>query len=63
MKYKEIFDYIKLLSISQGFYRSLLRRIETMPKGNLNAFKDILESHNFKDIFEMCEYFERLQLQ
>ena len=63
MKYKEILKHIKMLSITQGFYRSILRRIETMPKGNLKAFTNILEAQNFKDIFEMCNYFERLQLQ
>ena len=63
MKYREILKYIRLLAGSQGFYRSILRRIETMPKGNLKLFKKMLEAKKFSNIFDMCEYFEGLQLQ
>lgn len=62
MKFDEILANITMLAETQGFYREILSRLqitEVTHPSNYNKIKELLEKENFKDIFEMCNYFEK----
>ena len=61
MKFDEILANITMLAETQGFYRSLLRRLNYNKDNYPNDYKIIqrrLEEEHFEDIFDMCAYFE-----
>lgn len=61
MKFDEILANITMLAETQGFYRSLLRRLnynkDKYPH-NYKIIQKTLEEEHFIDIYEMCAYFE-----
>ena len=61
MKFDEILANITMLAETQGFYRSLLKRLNYNKDNYPNDYKIIqklLEEEHFEDIFDMCTYFE-----
>lgn len=58
MKFDEILDVIRKLSMSQGFYGRLLRDIQSLDEDSLVEFKEVLEAQNFKEPLDVVFYFE-----
>lgn len=57
MNREEILENLKMLSKHQGFYSSVYK--ELFPKTlNSEAILDELEKQNFKDVADLCLYFE-----
>ena len=61
MTFTEIMSSIEMLAETQGYYRFLLNKIKNFPEKTKVDFEKLMRSHKFKDIFEMCEYFENNQ--
>lgn len=59
MKRDEILGAIKALAKSQGFYGRLLKQIENAPEKEREAFFSMLEAENFKDVVDLCLFFEQ----
>ena len=54
MDKKEIYEAIKSLAVSQGFYGRLLEQIEDHPE-----ILDVLEEQNFSDVINLVMYLEQ----
>lgn len=58
MEKQEILQALKRLSYSQGFYGRVLRDIQTEEPEAREEILQQLESQQFKDMVELCEYLD-----